>query len=247
MNAANEDFFGELFFDYLTAHITPELTSSEVDYIEQTLKLAGPSSVLDIGCGGGRHSIELARRGHRVTAIERSLHAIDRARSTAQEAGIDVNFIHGGTEQLHSLADDFDGALSWQTSLGIYPGDGGDKETLERVSGLMRPGGRFVVETTSLPWLIRNFVAQDWRQVRGAIVFERRELDLVSQTMHTESAVAIDGRVGQHLKLDLRMYTCSELVGMLECAGLTVATVEGALGGEAYSLSSRRMIITAFK
>lgn len=251
MSSANVNFFGATFLDVLTGHISPDQTSSEVDYIEESLGLAGPSTLLDVGCGGGRHSIELARRGHRVTAVEASAEAIKRARSAANEAGVEVDFVHGSNLALESLGrildGTFDGAISWQTSLGIYRDAGGDIATLQHVSNLLRVGAKFVLETTSLPWLIRNFVSQDWRETGGALVFERRTMDLVAQVIRTEASVLVGGRLLDRLTLELRMYTCVEILSMLEAAGLTVTSAEGSMAGEPYNLSSRRLLVNAQK
>lgn len=245
MNFDNARFFEDVFLDVLTGHITPEQTRREVDYIESSLGLGRPSTLLDVGCGGGRHSIELARRGHKVTGLDASGPAIERARAAADAAGVVVEFIQGANAALEAIQAGFDGAVSWQTSLGIYPEEGGDAATLRQVARLLRPGAGVIIETTSLPWLIRNFVPQDWRSTGDAIIFERRTLDMASQQVRTESSVYRDGRMLDPIVLNLRIYTCTELVAMLREARLEVTAMAGSLDGEPYGLSSRRLILRA--
>ena len=62
-------------------------TVQEVDHIVEVLGLASGHRVLDVGCGTGRHAIELAARGIRVHGIDISQRFIDiatRERSTAE-------------------------------------------------------------------------------------------------------------------------------------------------------------------
>lgn len=49
-------------------------------------------------CGSGRHSVELARRGHRVTGVDLSAEAIGHARRAA--AGLDVEFVHADMREI---------------------------------------------------------------------------------------------------------------------------------------------------
>lgn len=57
---------------------------------------------LDIGCGTGRDSVELARRGWEVTGIDMIPKAVDAARARAQAAGVDAQFIQGDVSALQA-------------------------------------------------------------------------------------------------------------------------------------------------
>ncbi len=56
-----------------------------------------PRRVLDLACGQGRNAVWLALQGHAVTAVDVSDVAIEQARRTAAQAGVDVDF------QVHDL------------------------------------------------------------------------------------------------------------------------------------------------
>ncbi len=64
----------------------------ECDFIEQELKHNKTVRILDVGCGTGRHSIELTKRGYNVTGVDLSENQIKRAREKAQEAGVTIDF-----------------------------------------------------------------------------------------------------------------------------------------------------------
>jgi SAM-dependent methyltransferase len=67
-------------------------SASEADAIEQITGLKPSATVLDVGCGAGRHAIEFARRGHRVKGIDPAASFIDIARAAALDASVDVQF-----------------------------------------------------------------------------------------------------------------------------------------------------------
>lgn len=68
-------------------------TRGEVDFIESEINYDKKINILDIGCGTGRHSIELGKRGYKVTGIDLSSSMIKQARVKMKEVDIDVNFI----------------------------------------------------------------------------------------------------------------------------------------------------------
>ena len=69
-------------------------TVQEIDFIEQELSLLSGLSIIDIGCGTGRHSIELAKRGYDVTGLDISDKMLDEAREKAEDLGLKIDFIH---------------------------------------------------------------------------------------------------------------------------------------------------------
>jgi SAM-dependent methyltransferase len=70
-----DGFFESGWLDY----VQPEhdVTLRQVDFLVEELALAPGNSVLDVACGRGRHSIELARRGFRVTGVDLSARSLE--------------------------------------------------------------------------------------------------------------------------------------------------------------------------
>ena len=85
-------------------------TLEEVDFVLQELKLLPGASILDVGCGTGRHAVELARRGYRVTGLDLSAKMLGRAAEAARAAGVQVEWIHADATRF-SLPERFDGAI----------------------------------------------------------------------------------------------------------------------------------------
>ncbi len=78
-------------------------TLPEVDFLVEELSLPAAGSILDVGCGTGRHSIELARRGYSVTGLDLSREMLARAVAAAEAAGVKVNLIRSDAAQFSLL------------------------------------------------------------------------------------------------------------------------------------------------
>lgn len=100
-----------------------------------------PLEALDVGCGTGFLSLELAARGHRVTGIDLAPAMLEKARRKATEAGYDVRFQEGDAEQAPFPAASFDLVVSrhvlWTLS---HP-----EAAIDDWIRVLRPGGRLVV------------------------------------------------------------------------------------------------------
>ncbi|HEV8247148.1 MAG TPA: class I SAM-dependent methyltransferase, partial [Polyangiaceae bacterium] len=90
------DFFGELQLD----HQAEEQTRAEVDALERELGLSEPRRILDVPCGAGRHSLELARRGHRVTGVDFNPKVLDAAKDAAERQRLTLDFRLGDMRAL---------------------------------------------------------------------------------------------------------------------------------------------------
>ncbi len=69
-------------------------TLVECDFIESEIASEKTLKILDIGCGTGRHSIELTIRGYKVTGIDLSDSQLQRAREKAAEQKLKIHFLN---------------------------------------------------------------------------------------------------------------------------------------------------------
>ena len=76
--------------------LTAERTAQEIDFIEEYLTVSPGACILDVGCGFGRHSIELARRDFDVTGIDPSAAMIAVAQERSRETAVSVSYISVG-------------------------------------------------------------------------------------------------------------------------------------------------------
>jgi ubiquinone/menaquinone biosynthesis C-methylase UbiE len=103
-------WYQELFTNYAEKYEKESFTQGtvgEVDFIESEINHDKNCRILDVGCGTGRHAIELAKRGYSVTGVDLSPNMLDKAREKAFEAGVDVDFKVVDARKL-PFADEFD-------------------------------------------------------------------------------------------------------------------------------------------
>ena len=156
----NEEF-ARLSLSHIDERFLPG-TSQEVGFLERELELPLHAKVVDLGCGAGRHSIELARRGHRAVGVDISRTLLQEARQRAMEAGVEVEvqFLHLNladlAEQLREEGT-FDAAICLcESGLGVLGGEQQDLRLLSAVCRLLKPGGRFALTTLNTLRRYRN-------------------------------------------------------------------------------------------
>src|SRR4030043_331270 len=88
-----KQWYEALFEDYGKKYDEESFTKGtlgECDFIEKELNYNKSLRILDVGCGTGRHSIQLARRGYQITGVDLSESQLKRAREKAKEQGIKI-------------------------------------------------------------------------------------------------------------------------------------------------------------
>jgi len=85
-------------------------TIGECDFIEKELGSDKSLKLLDVGCGTGRHSIELTRRGYSVTGIDLSASQLARAKEKAEKEGLKIDFFRYDARNL-PYENEFDAAI----------------------------------------------------------------------------------------------------------------------------------------
>lgn len=133
------------FWDRLAAQSKNRLGPTSQKTIEKTRPwLHAEDQILDIGCGAGTLTIELARRVQRVEAIDLSPAMIEKARSFAQEAKMEsIHFQVGTVEGVHFPASHFDAIITYNVLHHIPD----LSSFVQRVSPWLKPGGLFISAT----------------------------------------------------------------------------------------------------
>jgi len=238
-----ETFFSPLALEFWRAVIPEEATRDEVDLVERELGLGGPGRLLDLPCGEGRHTLELARRGHRVTGVDLSRHAVERARAEAVRIGVSAELEVG--DMRAPPAGPFDGACCLGNSFG-YLSYEDLKVFLRAMHASLHPGGRWVVDVgTAAESLLPRFGADDRTLEAAGIRFDvRQRYDAVEGRLLQEAMLA-RGEAREEGRISYGVYTVAELRRLLVEAGWTVVGLYGALDGRPFSLGDPRLVIVA--
>ncbi len=236
-------------YDYLRVypHRNDEEARRQVDFLVGRLDVPPSCEVLDLGCGDGRHSLELTRRGFRVTGLDLSEELLERARRRTADEGLDITFIQGDMRD-PPAAHAYDLLVNFFTSFGYFREDGENARVLEAISRALRPGGRFLMDYLNREYVISTLVPLDRRTVEGMEVEQRRWItgnpSMAGGHVRINKQVRIreDGAERSYDE-SVRMYTLEELEAMMDRAGLTVTRTYGDFDGRPVSGDAPRNIL----
>jgi SAM-dependent methyltransferase len=224
---------------------TDEQTRAEADFIQQTLQVPPPARLLDVPCGGGRHSLALAARGYRMTGVDLSTDFLAAARAGAAERSLPVQWEQRDMRDL-PWKEEFDGAFSFGNSFG-YLDDDGNAAFLKAVAAALRPGARFVLDTAYITEsLLPKLQQRTWYQVGDLLALGDRRYDPLTGRLHVEYTWVRDGRIEKQA-MSARLHSYREVRMLLEAAGFTDVQGFGSLAREPFSLASHGLIMSAVK
>jgi SAM-dependent methyltransferase len=225
---------------------TPEeQTRMEADFIQQRLGVAAPARVLDVPCGGGRHSLALAARGYRMTAVDLSPEFLATARASAETRSVEVDWQHREMRDL-PWKEEFDGAFCFGNSFG-YDVDEGNAAFLEAVSAALKAGGRFLLDTGYVAEaLLPTLQERAWYPTGDILTLADRRYDHVHSRLNVDYIWIRDGKMEKR-SASSRLYTYRELARLFEDAGFTDVEGFGSLAGEPFRFGSRRLLMTGSK
>lgn len=240
-------FFTEQYLRGREHLLMPERTAQEADFIVETLALTEGATVLDLCCGQGRHAIELARRGFRVTGLDLSEYLLGVARERAAQGGVNVRFVHSDARD-NPFADEFDAVVNMFTAFAYLETEEEDQKVLNGVARSLKRGGRFLIQFVNRERVLRQFQPKGWERLEdGTLFLAERRFDVNTGRIHaTETLLLPDGRREESWH-EIRFYTCPELRRMLKEAGLNVTATFGEIDGSELGLDTRWLILVAEK
>jgi SAM-dependent methyltransferase len=245
-----EDFFHGVSLDLWRKAISPEQTKREADFLVKALECEAGSHLLDVPCGNGRLSFELAERGYRVKGMDISKEFIQEAQSNAAHASAsntggtpEPQFLLGNMRKIEGEAI-YDGAYCFGNSFGFL--DYAHMESfLSGVACALKPGARFVVETgMAAESILTKFEAEASHQIEDILVIIKERYLAEESCIDTEYVFERNGEV-ESRKAKHWIYTVAEIRRMLERAGFEVLNVYGSLKFEPYVLGSEELLVIA--
>lgn len=235
-------FFTELPNAFWRAAVSAEHTAAEVDFLVRATGSRPGARVLDLPCGSGRHSLELARRGFRVTGIDISAEAIAFAR--AEAAGAAVDFRVG---DMAAVPTDLrvDLAICMGNSFGYLDHDG-TRRHLADLATVVEPGGHLVLDygfvaESLLPGLR---VEEPPMTIGGIEAVSDNEYDAVDSRWLTRFTFRRGDEEHRGTSVQ-HVYTAAEVVRLVRAAGFARADLYGDPAGNPFRLGSPRLLLVA--
>jgi SAM-dependent methyltransferase len=198
-------------------------TLNEVDFLLEELQLPPGSVILDIGCGTGRHSIELAKRGYAMTGLDLSAEMLAIAEKTAQAQGVQVEWVQ-------KSAADFSFSPRFDAVIGLCEGafgllsqsdDAIDQPLaiLRNVSRSLKPQAKTIFTVLNGAAMLRKYQNEDVAQGRF------NPLTMVESYLYPPREDM------PPLPVRERAFVPTELVLLFRLAGLTVLNMWGGTAG----------------
>jgi len=228
---------------------TPErmdAAADEVNKVMELLDITAGCKILDMPCGPGRHSTELAGHGLEVTGIDATPAFVDAAKARCKERKLKAEF-DVGDMRTFCRPEGFDIVLNLFTSFGYFHDDAENLAVAKNFFNNLRPGGEVLIDMMGKENIARIFQPRDWRQTEdGTYVLEERQISEDWNWIDVTWTVIKGGKQRQ-VSCGHRIYSASELKRTLIDAGFIEVSVYGNLDGADYDLNAERLVVTALK
>lgn len=223
-----KQWYEELFSNFAKKYdneVFTKGTLQEVDFIEQEIAANKKISILDVGCGTGRHSIELAKRGHQVTGIDLSDNMLERARQKASESGVKVNYQQADARDFH-FDEKFDMVIMLcEGGFSLMETDEMNFNILKNASACLNAKGKFIF--TCLNALFPLYHSVKDLIDEGTTGVHNGKFDIMQFREFSDYDVKDDDGKSMALKCNERYYAPSEIRFMLSLLGFTKIEIFG--------------------
>ncbi|TSA45699.1 class I SAM-dependent methyltransferase [bacterium] len=241
-----KNFFNEDYLLFWGAQGSFDHTKKEISFLLKNIPIKKGSEVLDLCCGHGRHSLELASRGYKVTGLDYSKFELGLARKEAARLGLKAEFVRGDARNFR-FNKKFDLIINMFSSAFGYGSRDDDRRIVHSVSKNLKKGGKFFIDLMSLPWLLRNYKPYKVEKMSKKIYATcERDFNFLESVNH-EKRTFFKGTKKKVYNLYLRAYSLAELNEFLASEGLKVEKYWGSYDGKSYGLETKRMIALAKK
>jgi len=211
-------------------------TVGECDFIEEEINYDKSIKIIDIGCGTGRHAIELTRRGYNVTGVDLSENQIQRAKEKAQEGGLSIDFQTQDARNL-PFQGEFDLAIMLcEGGFSLMETDEMNFEILKNATMALKSTGKLIFTTLNGLFPLFHSVKEFYESAgkEGPSSCQDCSFDLM--TFRDHNTVMFEDDLGnkKKLKCNERYYVPSEITWLLKSLGYKTIDIFGAKLG-AYS------------
>lgn len=234
-----KDWFGE---DYLKVypHRDEREAKVQVDFVAKVLPLKVGDCVLDLGCGTGRHAVELSQRGYRVACLDLSSVLLRLAKKRS-DLVCRAHFVRADMRRI-PFAAVFDAVLSFFTTFGYFKRDDENLQTLISIREALKPGGWFFLDYLNKEFVVKSLIPSDAFSINGYEILQERRYNQKEERVEKKIKIIENGRVREYRE-SVRLYTLAEMQAMLAAAGLTLVKTFGDFDGSDFTIASPRLIL----
>ncbi len=231
-----KQWYEELFENYGMKYDNENFTQGtigECDFIEKEIAYNKETKILDIGCGTGRHSIELSKRGYNVVGIDLSESLLKWAKEKASEQNLKILFQRHDARNL-PFVHEFD--LVIMLCEGAFPlmeTDEMNFQILQNAANALKLKGKLIFTTLNglfpLFHSIKDFLASETKE--GNATYSNNSFDLMTFRDHNTTFVEDDFGNKKELQCNERYYVPSEITWLLKTLHFRDINIFGAKMG----------------
>ena len=242
----NNSFF-DGYYKEIWRHIFPEKTTlAEVEFIANEGKLNTGNSLLDVMCGYGRHSLELARKGIKVTAVDNLPDYIHEIKEKAAAGKLEIECLCEDALEMQ-LDKQYDAVICMGNSLQFF----NEEDTLRLLSNIsahLKPGGKFFINTWSIAEIaMKDFKDKSWSRIGELLFLTDCKLLFHPTRIETNSIIITDsGERENKTGIDF-IYSISEMETMLNKTGFQLKEIYSVPGKKQFTVGEPRAYIVAEK
>jgi SAM-dependent methyltransferase len=242
-----EWFENETLWRELYPYVFPmERVAAAQGQVTRILALADVTAgaVLDLCCGPGRHAVEFARHGFRVTGVDRSRYLLERARESADTAGIKVEWVLDDMREFQRPAA-FDLACNLFTSFGYFAREEDNLLVLRNVRESLRDGGTFVMDMVGKEHMqYQGVKARCTQFADGVILIQQPYVRDDWTRLESEWTVVKNGQ-SRSYRFEHHLYSGPDLQDSLRTCGFDTVRLYGDLQGAPYGPEALRLVAVA--
>lgn len=241
----NIDEFWDVMSHKLFAEKNPAETKKEIDQIIHLTGITPDSHILDLCCGLGRHSLELAKRGFKVTGVDRTVQYLEKAKSEASEKDLSIEFIKDDMRNF-KRANYFNAIIIMYTSFGYFEEHNDNMKVLYNSHSSLKKNGFLLIDLVGKEILQRKFTERETFELEGITYIEERKV--INNWSRIENRwIMLKDNLQKEFNLSHWLYSENELRKMLTDAGFSSVKIFGDLEGKKYDENAERLIAIAVK
>jgi len=216
-----KQWYEELFANYAKKYDNESFTrgtQGECDFLEDEAGHNKSLRILDIGCGTGRHSIELTKRGYTVTGIDLSEAQLKRAQEKAAQEGLEIDFRQADARYLPFTAE-FDLAIMLcEGGFPLMETDEMNFEILKSAANTLKPDGKFIFTTLNGLFPIFNSLQEFYNEdAKDAVAtYHDNTFDIMTFRDHNITVFEDDDGNKHEISCNERFYIPSEITWLLK-------------------------------
>jgi len=226
-------WYEELFENYAKTYDTEEYTKGtigECDFIEKEINYNKTVKILDVGCGTGRHSIELSKRGYSVTGIDLSESQLKRAKEKASAQSLKIDFQKHDARISH-FSNLFDLVIMLcEGGFPLMETDEMNFQILQNAANALKSNGKLIFTTLNglfpLFHSVKDFIAAETKN--GGAKYKNNTFDIMTFRDHNITEFVDDSGNKKSLNCNERYYIPSEITWLLKSLNFKTIDIFGA-------------------